>query len=213
MFKSDNGYGNIMKLDDVQPSPHWFRRMIHVSGACVLVYYLYPDSVLWIYILKIIIMLTILISAIIVEGLRLSNRLDEGFLFPFRTYEANRVGAYIWFSISISSLLLFFPQQIAGPCVLAVCLGDPLIGEIRNKNHILSVITGIAACFCIFLIFNYQAHIALFAALVGVWAEGIKSKKVDDDFLMPMAPAIVIYILTLLGIISLPEILITPFPM
>jgi len=48
---------------------------------------------------------------------------------------------------------------------------------------------------------------------VGVWAEGIKSKKVDDDFLMPMAPAIVIYILTLLGIISLPEILITPFPM
>jgi dolichol kinase len=212
MFKSDNRYDDIMKSCDSRHNSHWFRRMIHVSGACALVYYLYPDSVLWIYILKIIIML-ILISAIIVEGLRLSNRLDEGFLFPFRTYEANRVGAYIWFSISISSLLLFFPQQIAGPCVLTLCLADPLIGEIRNKNHILSVITGIAACFCIFLIFNYQAHIALFAALVGVGAEGIKSKKVDDDFLMPMAPAIVIYILTLLGIISLPEILITPFPM
>jgi hypothetical protein len=213
MFKSDNRYGNIMKLEVIQPSPHWFRRMVHVSGACVLVYYLYPDSVLWIHILKIVIMLTILISAIIVEGLRLSNRLDEGFLFPFRSYETNRVGAYIWFGISISALLLFFPQQIAGPCILTVCLADPLMGEIRNKNHILSVIIGVVTCFCIFLIFNYQTHIALFAALVGVGAEGIKSKKVDDDFLMPIAPAIVIYLLILLGIIPVPEILITSFPM
>lgn len=212
MFKSDNGYGNIMKLDDVQPRPHGFRRMIHVSGACVLVYYLYPDSVLWIYILKIIIMLTILISAMIVEGLRLSNRLGEGFLFPFRTYEANRVGAYIWFSISISALLLFFPQQIAGPCILAMCIGDPLIGEIRNKNRILCEIAGIVLCLFIFLMFSYPFYIAFLAGLLAVGAEGIKTKKIDDDFLMPVIPAIVIYILALLGIIQLPEILITPFP-
>lgn len=73
------------------------------------------------------------------------------------------------------------------------------------------MIAGVSACFCIFLIFNYHAHIALFAALIGVVSEGIKSKKIDDDFLMPMTPAIVIYVLTLLGIIPLPEILITPF--
>ena len=211
MFKSDNRYGNTMKLDDTRPSHYWFRRMIHVSGACTLVYYLYQDNILWIYILKIAIILTILISAVIVEGLRLCNRLDEGFLFPFRSYETKKVGAYIWFCISISMLLLLFPQQIAGPCILTSCFGDPLIGELKKKNHVLSVIAGVSACFCIFLIFNYHAHIALFAALIGVVSEGIKSKKIDDDFLMPMTPAIVIYVLTLLGIIPLPEILITPF--
>ncbi|MDI6917027.1 MAG: hypothetical protein QMC80_04435 [Thermoplasmatales archaeon] len=201
-----------MRLDDIQPSHHWFRRIIHVSGACTLVYYLYPDDILWIYILKIAIILTILISAIIVEGLRLRNRLDERFLFPFRPYETKKAGAYIWFCISISVLLLLFPQQIAGPCILISCFGDSLMGELRKKNHVLSMIAGVSACCCIFLIFNYHVHVALFAALTGVGAEGIKSKKIDDDFLMPMTPAIVIYVLTLLGIIPLPEILITPFP-
>ncbi len=203
----------MMKADDIKPSSHWFRRMIHVSGACALVYYLYPDNVLWIHILKIVVVLTILISTVVVEVLRLTCKLDRGFLFPFRSYEAGRIGAYIWFGISISALLLFFPQQIAGPCILIVCIADPLIGEIRDKNHVLSVLTGITVCFCIFFIFNYSMYIALFTALLAVGAERIKTKKVDDDFLMPIIPAIVIYILTLLTIIILPEILIIPFPM
>lgn len=201
-----------MKSCDPQHSSHWFRRMIHVSGACALVYYLYPDNIMWIYILKIVVILTILISAVIIEGLRLSNRLDEGFLFPFRSYETNRVGAYIWFGVSIFILLLLFPQQIAGACILTACFGDPLIGEIRNKNRVLSEIAGVALCLFIFLIFGYPWYVAFLAGLLAVGAEGIKTKKIDDDFLMPVIPAIVIYILTLLGIIRLPEILITPFP-
>lgn len=188
-----------------------FRRMVHVSCACTLVYYLFPDSIFWIYAAKIILASGIFSAAVVIEIIRLKGALDEGFLFPFRDYEKYKVGAHIWLGISILVLLVFFPQQIAAPCILAVCLVDPIIGELRMKKKLLSYVCGFCISSAIFVVFNYPILLCSLAGFLAVSAESIRSKNIDDNILMPLVPAAILLAVSQCGLFVLPPLAIIPF--
>lgn len=195
-----------MKIDS-----HWFRRMVHVSCVCTLVYYLFPDNIFWIYAAKIILASGIFSAAVVIEIIRIKGSLDEGFLFPFRDYEKYKVGAHIWLGVSLFVLLVFFPQQIAAPCILVVCLVDPIIGELRMKNKTISFFCGFCISSAIFLVFNYPILLCSLAGLLAVSAESIRSKNIDDNILMPLVPAAILLTASQCSLFALPTPAIIPF--
>lgn len=198
-------------MTNFQINSHWFRRMVHVSGACVLSYYLIPVNIPWVNNLKITVALAVFLLAASIEIIRLQGKLSKAFLFPFRKYETYRVGAHIWLGASAIFLLLFFPQQIAAPCILAVCFADPVIGELRKRNKVAGVMSGFIICLGIFALFDYSLYLALLLGGLAVAAESLRVKSIDDNLLMPLIPAIIILVGWGFNLISLPKPLLAPF--
>ena len=118
-------------------------------------------------------------------------------------------------------LLVFFPQQIAIPCILCGCFADPIIGEIRMRyTQTLGLIAGFLVCMLLFSITWYTAPltviilVSLIGSLAALCGETIKRWWIDDDFLIQMLPALAITLLYLVattqGLSILPHELIQP---
>ncbi len=189
------------KINLINFDAHWYRRVFHTFGASFLVYYLLPN-VGWIKFLKFWVPPIIVITAILIEILRLKGFISSDHFFGLRLYEKKRVGSYVFFAVAILMLLRFFPQQIAVPCILCACFADPLIGEIRNrfgkKN---AVIFGFLLCMFFFVFTWYKANpiLLIIAGFVGATGAIIgESKKffwLDDDFMIQMLPAILLLVI------------------
>jgi hypothetical protein len=196
-----------------------FRRALHVSFGAVVLYYLFPKTILglptWILLVAF-----ITIPSVIMELWRIkSHRLFYG----LREHETHHVASYFWFVNGAVLLLIFFPQYIAAPCILATAIGDPVIGETRLLRRRWAFSIGFLVCFFSFLLFRY--HWA-FAAIAGLIAESMtleinwefrdelfysrSQKKVsrykewfdfifktDDDLMMQLIPALFIFLCVL----------------
>ena len=180
---------------------HWYRRVFHTFGASFLVYYMLPD-VEWINLLKFWIPLLIVIFVFVLEYLRIKRKINSSHFFGLRMYEKNRVGSYLFFGVAILILLLFFPQQIAIPCILCACLADPIMGEVRHRFGKKNVyIIGFSVCMFFFVVTWYKAGIwmVLLASIVGAAGAVIGETKkfwwLDDDFMIQLLPAMLILLL------------------
>jgi dolichol kinase len=208
------------KIDSIEFDAHWFRRVFHTFGAFFLIYYLLPDEK-WINILKISISIVLVISVAALDYIRIKGRIDSSNFFGLRIYEKNRPASYLYFGLALIILLLFFPQQIAIPCILCACFSDPIIGEIRyrlGKNK--AIIIGFFVCMFFFLVtwFKTDLWILLLVSIAGASAAVVGEAKqfwfIDDDFMIQMLPAIIMLLLwqglLLLGIDILPAKIILP---
>ncbi|UCH71608.1 MAG: dolichol kinase, partial [Thermoplasmatales archaeon] len=151
----------------------------------------------------------------------LKGKIDSNHFFGLRRYEKNRIGSYLFFGIGILVLLLFFPQQIAVPCILCACFADPIMGEIRyrfGKNQV--YIIGFLICMFFFIITWYKSNILIILLISIIGAIGAISGEIkkfwwlDDDFMIQIIPAVLILILWLImkfnGLDILPEQIIYP---
>lgn len=208
------------KINLLDFDAHWYRRVFHTFGASFVVYYMVPD-IGWINILKLIIPALIVLIAISLEILRIKGYVSSSHFFGLRMYEKKRIGSYVFFGIGILILLLFFPQQIAIPCILCACLADPIIGEIRNRFSKKYVyIVGFLICTSFFVItwHNVQLNLLLLVSLVGgggaIIGEAKKFYWIDDDFMVQILPAILLGIIWIsipyLGL-NYPDMIIHPF--
>lgn len=198
---------------------HWYRRVFHTFGASFLVYYMLPD-VEWINLLKFWIPLLIVTFAFVLEYLRIKRKINSSHFFGLRMYEKNRVGSYLFFGVAILILLLFFPQQIAIPCILCACLADPIIGEVRyHFGRKEAYIIGFSVCMFFFVVTWYKASIwiVLLASIVGAAGAVIGETKkfwwLDDDFMIQMVPAVLLLIIWMSAQrfgFGLPDPVITP---
>lgn len=186
------------KINQVDFEAHWYRRVFHTFGAVFLFYYLLPDNY-WINILKIIIPVLILFFATSLEFLRLKEKISSSHFFGLRFYEKNRVGSYLFFGCAIVTLLLFFPQQIAIPCILCGCFADPIIGEIRSKiDKKMFYISGFLVCMLFFVVTWHTAEfivmlpISIIGGLGAFIGENKKFRWIDDDFMIQILPALLI---------------------
>jgi len=208
------------KISSLDFDAHWYRRVFHAFGASFVFYYMLPD-IDWINILKIIIPAIIVIIAIALEILRIKGYISSRHFFGLRMYEKKRIGSYVFFAIGILILLIFFPQQIAIPCILCACLGDPIIGEIRkrfSKKYV--YIFGFLTCMSFFVITWHTVNITilLLVSVVGslgaIIGETKKFYWLDDDFMIQILPAIMLGIIWIalpyLGF-NYPDIIIHPF--
>jgi len=206
-------------INSIEYDPHWYRRVFHTFSASFILYYMLPD-LYWINLFKIWIPVTILIFIFILEYLRINGKINSNHFFGLRMYEKKRISSYLFFGIAVFILLLFFPQQIAIPCILCASIADPIMGEIRHRFGQKNVyLVGFFLCMLFFFVTWYKAElwIALLVSVIGatgaVVGETKKIKWLDDDFMIQMVPAILLLIIWLFaGIFGLvlPEPIIHP---
>jgi dolichol kinase len=171
---------------------HVCRRIIHLSGPLVLIYYLMPDPFLWVSRNGWVLMALPVI--LIMEAIRLST---GRVFFGLREYEGNRISAYAWGGMGVAIALILFPMPFAISSIIGVCWADPLIGEMRKRKKMrlypalpLAVYFLIAVT-CLLLFSDIKFLTVLILALAGSMAAiAIEKPKlsIDDDFLMLVVP-------------------------
>jgi len=193
------------KINSIEYDPHWYRRVFHTFSSSFILYYMLPDLD-WINLLKIWIPFFIVIFIFVLEYLRIKGRISSSHFFGLRIYEQKRIGSYLFFGLAVFILLLFFPQQIAVPCILCGSVADPIMGEFRLRFGEKNVyLVGFLICMFFFLATWYKASLwlAVVVSLVGasaaVFGETKKIKFLDDDFMIQMFPAILLLIIWLLS--------------
>ncbi len=183
------------------------RRILHVSGAAVLLYFVIPSGFFVVASTEEI-LLGLLAAVLVIEVLRLAYGLE---LATVREYETRRIGGYVYYSVALTAAVLLFPEPIAAAVVLGTALVDPLMGEIREhprragstrrcrsrstRGLRSSPSRGIGRWPV-----ATSALLAVAAAAVAVAAERPRLNWVDDDLVMTIVPAL---LLAGLGIVVL----------
>jgi hypothetical protein len=199
---------------------HLYRRMFHTAGASLLIYYLLPNRGI-LGGVKIFIPIFIIICVLFLEYFRIKGKVKPNRFFRLRPYEEKRPASYIYFGVGMLLLFLFFPQQIAIPCILCACFSDPIMGELKRylaqKN---AYIIGFFVCMFFFLATWYKAElwIVLLVSIIGGFGALIGEVKkiwfIDDDFMIQMLPAsfllIIWYVLKIVNLEILPPKILFP---
>ena len=187
-----------------------YRRFNHTVAACFVIYFLFPQKIMGLERIYLVILLWIIILGI--EYLRLNKNLN---LFGMRDYESNRVAGFVWFASGTFIILGFyemgaFPQSLAIATIIMAAYTDPVIGE---ANHKLGDRWGLGIGFvCSFAIYQLIVGVIFYSVLGGLIAvlvERPKLKWFDDDLAMQILPISILSILWLSGIgPDLPETII-----
>jgi hypothetical protein len=210
------------------------RRILHASLGLILLYYLFPDKVYGIPKYFLIIILFIILP-LTIDLIRLSRK---KLVLGLREHERERIASYVWFTSGAVLLIIFFPQQIAAPCILAAAIGDPMLGITRNLRRRYTFTINYLIIFFIFFLFLYPLYlIVLFAAGVVLVSEAVEFRvqwrlrghlfysrskdtvskynkffeflfKTDDDFMMQVIPAVILFLVFNLIPIGMPPELI-----
>ena len=187
-----------------------YRRFNHTVAACFVIYFLFPQKIMGLERIYLVILLWIIILGI--EYLRLNKNLN---LFGMRDYERDRVAGFVWFASGTFIILGFyemgaFPQSLAIATIIMAAYTDPVIGE---ANHKLGDRWGFGIGFvCSFAIYQLIVGVIFYSVLGGLIAvlvERPKLKWFDDDLAMQIFPISILSILWLSGIgPDLPETII-----
>ena len=187
-----------------------YRRFNHTVAACFVIYFLFPQKIMGLERIYLVILLWIIILGI--EYLRLNKNLN---LFGMRDYESDRIAGFVWFASGTFIILGFyemgaFPQSLAIATIIMAAYTDPVIGE---ANHKLGDIWGLGIGFvCSFAIYQLIIGVIFYSilgGLIAVLVERPKLKWFDDDLAMQIFPITILSILWLSGIgPDLPETII-----
>ena len=187
-----------------------YRRFNHTVAACFVIYFLFPQEIMGLDRIYLVILLWIIILGI--EYLRLNKNLN---MFGMRDYEKDRVAGFVWFASGTFIILGFyemgaFPQSLAIATIIMAAYTDPVIGE---ANHKLGDKWGLGIGFvCSFAIYQLIVGVIFYSVLGGLIAvlvERPKLKWFDDDLAMQIFPISILSILWLAGIgPDLPETII-----
>ena len=187
-----------------------YRRFNHTVAACFVIYFLFPQEIMGLDRIYLVILLWIIILGI--EYLRLNKNLN---MFGMRDYESDRVAGFVWFASGTFIILGFyemgaFPQSLAIATIIMAAYTDPVIGE---ANHKLGDKWGLGIGFvCSFAIYQLIVGVIFYSVLGGLIAvlvERPKLKWFDDDLAMQIFPISILSILWLSGIgPDLPETII-----
>ena len=187
-----------------------YRRFNHTVAACFVIYFLFPQEILGLERIYLVILLWTIILGI--EYLRLNKNLN---MFGMRDYESDRVAGFVWFASGTFIILGFyemgaFPQSLAIATIIMAAYTDPVIGE---ANHKLGDRWGLGIGFvCSFAIYQLIIGVIFYSilgGLIAVLVERPKLKWFDDDLAMQIFPITILSILWLSGIgPDLPETII-----
>ncbi|MFQ6120846.1 MAG: hypothetical protein ACE5KE_13315 [Methanosarcinales archaeon] len=174
-----------------------------MTAPIYLVYYLLPND-LGIGFPKQYVILIVLSLVLLIEAIRIkTNRV----FFGLREYERWQISAFAWAAIGIALSFLFFPKKFVVPTIIGMAFIDPMIGEIQiHKKEWYPFVP--ALCYalillvCLILWSTYSVRYILLFTVVGtivaIASEYPKYKYIDDDFLMLMAPLVVLTFLDFL---------------
>lgn len=167
------------------------RRLVHLATPTFLVYYFLPSPLWSGGPTRELGLLAFLAAVLVFEAVRLWR----GLRVPgMRKYELNQMSAAAWAAIALTFAFLLFPFEYAAPVICGMAWVDPLIATVRRTKwypylpfaaHLSIMVTG----FALLTPFTIEIILAgLTASVLAIAAESYKSKYVDDDFLMIVAP-------------------------
>lgn len=193
------------------------RRILHLAGSLFIGYYFIPDQIIY-NINKQWILFAIGFLILIIEIHRQHTKKAHALDPLLRDYENNRPASFSYFAIGSIILLSFFPQYITIPCILSTAICDPIIGILKQSNKkFIGYVIGFSISFIIFISSWFSTNIEIWilasflAAGTLIFAEYSSNSLIDDDFLMQILPAIILflfsYLLSNIGL-SLPNQLI-----
>ncbi len=178
-----------------------YRRFNHTVAACFIIFFLFPQKILGVERIYLVIILWMII--ITMEYLRLQDKFE---LVGMRDYEQKRIAGFVWFASGTFVIFIFteigaFPQSIAIATIIMAAYTDPVIGEANRKlggNWGLGL--GFLCGFLIYLSVIGSIFYSTIGALVAVIVEKPKLKWFDDDLAMQIFPAATLSILWLAGL-------------
>jgi hypothetical protein len=178
-----------------------WRRILHGSGAFVLVYFLLPDR-FFVVVPKDVVLLAALAGVGVLEALRLLAGVE---LPTIRGYEARRPASFVFYAVALVGAVLLAPEAIAAAVVLGTAFVDPIAGDLRSSGRSAGLAWGLP-----FVVYAALAAVALagvgrwpwelavglgaVAAAVGVAVERWRFRWLDDDLTMTVVPALVLYV-------------------
>jgi hypothetical protein len=187
-----------------------YRRFNHTVAACFVIYFLFPQKIMGLDRIYLVILLWIIILGI--EYLRLNKNLN---LFGMRDYESDRIAGFVWFASGTFIILGFyemgaFPQSLAIATIIMAAYTDPVIGEANHKlGDRWSLGIGFVCSFAIYQLIVGVIFYSVLGGLIAVLVERPKLKWFDDDLAMQIFPISILSILWLSGIgPDLPETII-----
>ena len=178
-----------------------YRRFNHTVASCFVIYFLFPEYILGIDRLSLVVLFWL--SIVIIEYLRLSGVFA---LDGMREYESSRVAGFVWFATGTCTLLFFyeigvFPEIFAVSTIIMASLVDPLIGECNKKyGDLQGFFSGFIASVLIYQLIIGSLFYSLIGGLVAVLVERPKFKWLDDDLLMQIFPVLIMTIFYLSGL-------------
>ena len=176
-----------------------WRRILHMVGAAVLLYYVLPPHLVP----------GVTIEQVLLIGLGLVLVLEllrwvAGLELPtIRAYERARVASYVFYAVALVAAVLLFPRPVAFVVVLGTAFVDPLIGELRLSPRwrstypwfpgVVYVLLGAGA---LILGLHWPPFAAVtwagIGAVVALVVERPKIPGLDDDLAMTLVPALVL---------------------
>jgi hypothetical protein len=188
-----------------------WRRIVHTSGALILVYYVVPPG-FFVVVPTEVILLAALAVALLLEALRHLAGLE---LPTIRPFEAHRVASFAYYAVALVGAVLLAPFPIAVAVVLGTAWVDPLAGTLRDSGRLRRFYPALPYAAYVVLAYvglaviggwpeGVSVLLALMAAAVGLAAEYPKMMWLDDDLVMTAAPAVALYVVgvVLLGLPS-----------
>ncbi len=180
------------------------RRALHIAGIAFIGYYLIPEmlpysiSKQWL-----LVGIILLISGI--ELFRKKSARPTKLDPLLREHELKRPPSYVYFALGSIILIVTVPQYISIPCILSTAFCDPVIGEMkRKKNPFIGYIIGFFLSLIIFGVIWHSVSpiLVITISIIGssslIFAEYISTPLLDDDLLMQIIPAILLFIFILL---------------
>ncbi len=173
------------------------RRVAHLLIALAPLYYVLPVNLPLVGIHRWTVVVVFFVAILVFEG----YRLWKGITFlGLRPHEKNQIASFAWAAAGITAVLWLSPHDIASAALVGMALVDPLAGELRfagahvRKRTAASLVAYFAICLGILLAWDVRPVIELLllssvATVLAVASEGVKTRYVDDDFLMSVVPA------------------------
>ena len=130
-------------------------------------------------------------------------RIRKGFLvLGMREYERRRPSAAFWMCSAFVPMILFFPVDYALPLLIGFGFVDPLCGILRKRSSRMYPAAPLIVYFVIMwtslsFFYGLTAAVLVLSVMVSIsaiTAESIKSRIVDDDFLMLFVPLMVLWL-------------------
>lgn len=124
-------------------------------------------------------------------------------IMGLREYEYERPSASFWMATAFLPMILFFPLDYALPLLIGFGFVDPLIGVLRKSGSGLYPFLPFLVYLTIMAVslsvsYGLTFKIALLSFVVtasAITAESVRSKIVDDDFLMLFVPLVALWLL------------------
>jgi hypothetical protein len=191
--------GRALGGDEALGDRAW-RRIMHLFGAAVILYYYLPSN-FFLIVPKEYVLLAALAAVLVLEVLRHTVGLE---LPTIRGYETHRIGSYVFYALALVLAVLFFPLPVGAAVVLGTAAVDPIAGELRRGDRPALVTVGVPfGTYAVLAVvglavlggwpLGWSVVLALVAAAIAVAAERPKWPWVDDDLVMTIVPALVLY--------------------